>query len=205
MESATRSLTEPPGLNCSHLQNTAAMSGVIRFRRRTSGVPPISSSMLLTATAGIECESYPMRVRAGSLVGRASAQGAYPVDSDHADAGAVRAKASVGIERIPIGSDGWAGDRGGRGCRCIAGTLGGVQNREHACGGIDFGVAGRDASTSATTSIATDDPDAGSIGTESSFGVEIGLIVHHARSVPERLRALATAAEWISAPVRDYQ
>jgi hypothetical protein len=49
MESATRSLSEPPGLNCSHLQNTSAIPGSTRWRSRTSGVPPMRSSMLLTA------------------------------------------------------------------------------------------------------------------------------------------------------------
>src|SRR5450432_3553110 len=59
MERATRSLIEPPGLNCSHLQKTSAIPGPTRWRKRTSGVPPMSSSMLLEATAGIGCDCTP--------------------------------------------------------------------------------------------------------------------------------------------------
>jgi len=53
MDSAMRSLSDPPGLNCSHLQKMSADFASTRWRRRTSGVPPTSSSMLLTATAGM--------------------------------------------------------------------------------------------------------------------------------------------------------
>src|SRR5262252_2291610 len=52
--SAMRSLTEPPGLNCSHLTHTSAAFGPAscsgRRRSRTSGVPPMSSRMFSTCT-----------------------------------------------------------------------------------------------------------------------------------------------------------
>src|SRR5258706_441205 len=43
MASAMRSLTDPPGLNCSHLTHTSADGPAAIRRSCTSGVPPISS------------------------------------------------------------------------------------------------------------------------------------------------------------------
>src|SRR5437764_78524 len=62
--SAMRSFSEPPGLNCSHLQKTSAMSGATRWRNRTSGVPPMRSSMLLTAYAGMKARQLSLRTLA---------------------------------------------------------------------------------------------------------------------------------------------
>src|SRR5437773_182552 len=48
IDSAMRSLTDPPGLNCSHLTHTSAAPAGARRRSSTSGVPPIRSRMLST-------------------------------------------------------------------------------------------------------------------------------------------------------------
>ena len=71
IDSATRSFSEPPGLNCSHLQKISAIPGSGRWRSRTSGVPPMSSSMLLTATAGMGVSYTPIDRRLLSRIGRA--------------------------------------------------------------------------------------------------------------------------------------
>jgi hypothetical protein len=46
MAKQIRSLTEPPGLSCSHLANTRALPGLSAHGTRTSGVLPMSSRML---------------------------------------------------------------------------------------------------------------------------------------------------------------
>ena len=45
IESAVRSLTEPPGLNHSHLPHSSTPGGTPGRRRRTSGVWPMASSI----------------------------------------------------------------------------------------------------------------------------------------------------------------
>src|SRR5262245_31496079 len=62
MASAMRSLTDPPGLRCSHLARTGTGSPAPMRTSRTRGVPPMRSRM-----AGAALMGSMMRHRGGSV------------------------------------------------------------------------------------------------------------------------------------------
>src|SRR4051794_15549989 len=93
--SAMRSLTEPPGLNCSHLTHTSAAPSPTsccgRRRKRTSGVPPMSSRMLSTcgdvcATRGLlDLDEVHVRVAVAAIDAELLAAGAQVADRDRVE------------------------------------------------------------------------------------------------------------------------
>src|SRR5205814_2973210 len=75
-DSAVRSLTEPPGLNHSHLPHTSAPAGRPARRRRKSGVCPIASRIdSRTGTAAAARVTAPPGSRGGRGLARLEVAG----------------------------------------------------------------------------------------------------------------------------------